>query len=237
MMPPSVSRRAVRYWIVVLIAFAIGLGGTAWFAQKQPPLYRANATLVLAPVTGLGDVRQITDALNTLDRRSVVASLAMVPSSRTVREQARAQLQLTSAQLSPYHVSTAVVPDTNVIEVSVEGPDPRIDAAYAYALSAQSIASTRQYYDIYVLKALDWPSIPTEAVGPGLVRKLIVGGILGLLVGIGAALLLAYASIHGAGSRLGRIRLGRRRPPKVIKGVHLPDLSEEFEEDVAAAAE
>ena len=229
---------ALRYWWVVLLTVAIALGSTAWFARQQAPTYRATATLVLAPIVGLADTREITDALNTLDRRSVVASLAMVPSSRTVKEQARAELKLSDAQLKLYAVQTAVVPDTNVIEVNVEGPNPRVDAALASAVAAQSIARTPVYYDIYVLKVLDWPIVPTEAIGPGLVRKLTVGGLIGLVVGTGAALLLGFASDHAAGARLsalvrksiggGRQR-GQGRPRRVMRGVHLVEASEEPE--------
>lgn len=244
--PTGVGNTLLRYWWIVLFSAAVSVAATAWFASKQPATYRASATLVLAPTDTLTTTRDVVDALNTLDRRSVVASLAMVPSSRTVKERARADLRLTKAQLRHYNVQTAVVPDTNVIEVTVEGPNPKIDADFAYTLALQSISSVSNYYDIYALKVLDLPSVPTEPVGPGLIRKLLVGGLLGLLIGIGAALLLSHASDRAMGPRLGAQvrrfldavglrRAGQRRPPRVIRGVHLieaSDAAEEAPEDV-----
>jgi uncharacterized protein involved in exopolysaccharide biosynthesis len=243
---PAVSStlgRTVGYWWVILLAILVGVGSTAWFARGQPPLFRANATLVLAPVEGLGDTRQVTDALNTLDRRSVVATLAMVPSSRAVRDRARAELGLTNAQIRPYQVKTAVVPDSNIIEVTVEGPNPQFAAAFAYAIAEQSISSTPEFYNIYAMKVLDWPVVPSHEAGPGLVRKLLVGGLSGLLVGIGAAMLLAYASAHRYRPRFGQAVRAlvhplrrKNRPARVIKGVHVPDIPDPADGEAGEAS-
>lgn len=248
-MNDSFASVVASYWWVVAVALVVSVASTAWIAWNQPPTYRANTTLVLAPIDGLGPTRDIVDSLNTLDRRSVVATLATVPSSRTIENRAMAELKLTPAQLEPYVVKTAVVPDTNVIEVTVEGPDPRLAAAFAYAIAQQSILSTPAYYDIYALKILDVPVIPTEDVGPGLVRKLLVGAILGLLIGIGAAMLLAYLALGRIGLRLGQSvnRLlpavgrkpneGERSFPSAIKAVHLADAPDQQEVTEEGAAD
>lgn len=181
-----------RHWWMILLAFAVGFGSTAFFTRMRAPAYRATTTLVIGPNENLKTPREVVDSLNTLDRRSVVATFAKLPSSRTVRERAAAQLQLPEPQLAPYEVRTAVVPDTNVLEVSVEGPDPRTAAALADAVAQQTTLYTREFYDIYGMKVLDRAREPTEPVGPGLSRTLLVGAVLGLLIGVGAASLFDY---------------------------------------------
>lgn len=211
--PPPATRPTLRggpggvahYWWVIVIAVVFAMGSTAFFARNQPPVFRADATLVLAPIDGLGTTRDVVDSLNTLDRRSVVATLATVPASRTVRQRARTELRLTGEQIRNYDVKTAVVPDTNVIEVTVEGPNPKLVAALAYAIAQQSIASTPQYYNIYALKALDWPTVPSQDVGPSLGRKMIAGTLFGLFVGFAMALFLSYVFAERLGSRLGQL--------------------------------
>jgi len=181
-----------RYWWLILLAFSIGFGSTAFFTSLRAPTYRATTTLVVGPNESLKTPREVVDSLNTLDRRSVVATFAKLPSSRTVRERAQAQLQLNEAQLKPYEVRTVVVPDTNVLEVSVEGPDPRLSAALADAVAQQTTQYTREFYDIYGMKVLDRAQEPTERVGPGLSRTLLVGALLGLLIGVGVASVFDY---------------------------------------------
>ena len=181
-----------RYWWLILLAFAFGFGSTAVFTSLRAPTYRATTTLVVGPNESLKTPREVVDSLNTLDRRSVVATFAKLPSSRTVRERAQGQLQLNEAQLKPYDVRTVVVPDTNVLEVSVEGPDPRTVAAFADAVAQQTTQYTREFYDIYGMKVLDRAQEPTERVGPGLSRTLLVGATLGLLIGVGVASVFDY---------------------------------------------
>lgn len=181
-----------RYWWIIVIAVAFAIGSTFYFAKQQPPAFAAKATLVIVPINGLATTREIVDSLNTLDRRSIVATYALLPSSRTIRERARSQLRLSEAQIRPYTVRTAVVPDTNALDVTAEGPNARFAAALAHAVAEQSVFFTREFYGIYDMKVLDWPSVPKQALGPGLLRELAVGGILGLLVGIGAALFLGF---------------------------------------------
>lgn len=192
MNPDTAKHFLRRYWWVILLAFAVGFGSTAYFSRLRAPAYRATTTLVVGPNETLKTPREVVDSLNTLDRRSVVATFAKLPSSRTVRERAQAQLQLAEAQLTPYEVRTAVVPDTNVLEVSVEGPDPQVAASFADAVAQQTTQYAREFYDIYGMKVLDRAQEPTERVGPGLSRTLLVGAVLGLLIGVGVASVFDY---------------------------------------------
>ena len=188
-----------RYWWMILLAFAVGFGSAAFFTRRRTPTYRATTTLVVGPSENLKTTREVVDSLNTLDRRSVVATFARLPSGRTVRERAQQQLQLNEQQLAPYEVKTAVVPDTNVLEVSAEGPDARLAAAFADAVADQTTTYASEVYGIYGMKVLDRAVVPTEEAGPGLSRSLLVGAALGLLIGVGVASLFEALRRYGRG--------------------------------------
>ena len=180
-----------RYWWIVLAALLAGLGSTALFALGRTPTYLASATLVVGPNETLTTSREIVDSLNALDRRSVVATFARIPPSRTLQARSEQRLGLSPGQAAPYAVKTIIVPDTNVLEISVEGPDRRLVAALANELAVQTIGYAREFYQIYALKQLDRAAEPGEAIGPKLLRKLVAGGLLGLLIGVAAAFLLS----------------------------------------------
>ena len=199
-----------RYWWLILLAFAIGFGSAAFFSRRGPATYRATTTLVVGPNESLKTTREVVDSLNTLDRRSVVATFARLPAGRTVRDRARQQLQLDEARLAPYEVRTAVVPDTNVLEVTVDGPDARTAAVFADAVAEQTTGHAREVYEIYGMKVLDRAQVPTEPVGPGLSRSLLVGAALGLLIGVGVASLFDY--------------LRRRGRPRAAAAAHAPEV-------------
>jgi uncharacterized protein involved in exopolysaccharide biosynthesis len=179
-----------NYWWIILAAVIVGIGSTALFAQRRTPVYVASATVVVGPNSALTEPRVIVDSLNALDRRSVVATLARLPSSRTVRDRSAQHLGVSPQQLALYSVRTVVVPDTNVLEMSVEGPDRRLVAAFANEIAGQTIAYAQDFYTVYALRLLDRASEPGHPTGPDLSRKLLAGGLLGLLIGLAAAFLL-----------------------------------------------
>jgi capsular polysaccharide biosynthesis protein len=137
------------------------------------------------------------DTLNTLDRRSVVATYAKIPSSRTVRTKALEQLGISGAQRYAYYVRSTVVPDTNIIEVLVEGPAPGTTAEMANAVSQQAREYVRHFYGIYGLKVLDPARPSTLAVKPRIGRNLGVSLVFGLFLGIVTALLLEFRRSPG----------------------------------------
>ena len=194
--PPEIPQDYLRrgagilkgYWWVILLAVAIATVSTLYFAGRQTQEYHASSTLVVQPGASLATTHEIVDSLESLDRRSTVATLATLPSSALIRGRAQRQLRIAPAELAPYQVRTAIVPDTNVIEVAVDGPNPRLTAAFANAVADQAIGYTGAFYSIYTMKVLDRAAEPEHRAGPDLLRKVLAAGLLGLVVGLGAAL-------------------------------------------------
>ncbi|MFM5923942.1 MAG: YveK family protein [Novosphingobium sp.] len=189
---PSFARTVLGNWWILALSLVLCIGTAAYFASAEIPVYKARTTLVIGPKKDLKETREISDSLNTLDRRSVVATLAMLPTSRTVRQAAQQQLRLSDAQFGAYSIKTNVVPDSNALEVTAEGPDPRTAAALLAAVADQTVARTGAVYDIFEMQVLDRARAPSEPAGVGWPRKLLAGAIFGLLIGIAAAFMLAY---------------------------------------------
>ncbi|MBI4468902.1 MAG: hypothetical protein HY650_06240 [Acidobacteria bacterium] len=181
-----------RHWWLMILTPGLVFGATAYFTHKQRPTYRAVATVIVGPNEKLARVDEIAGSLNTLDRRSVVATYARIPSSRTVRERAREDLGLQRHEISPYDVRTTIVPDTNVVEISVEGPDARLATAVANAVVEQAKDYVQEFYGIFGLKLLDRASQPSRPVRPVMSRNLSVGAVFGLLMGVSLTLLYDY---------------------------------------------
>ena len=188
----DVSRFLQQYWWLIVLTFLVSFVTTSLFTFRRPATYRAATTLVVGPNEKITAPREIVDTLDTLDRRSVIATFAKVPSSRTVRERAQTQLGLAAAQIEPYQVKTVVVTDTNVLEVSVEGPDPQLTANFVNAIAQQTRDYAQEFYNIYAMKVLDQAEVPQGPVRAEWLRELGVGSAIGLLVGLGTALSLNY---------------------------------------------
>lgn len=179
-----------RSWWLIALAVASAAGSSAYFTARQAPAYEVSTTLVIAPRDGITNRHEILDSLNTLDRRSIVATFAKIPLSRVVREAAQQQLALTAQHLRPYRVRTSVLPDTNIVKVTVEGPDPSLAALLANAIADQSTRHIKRVYRLYTFKTLDPAIQPSQPVRPSRARTLGTGTALGLLLGVGLGFLV-----------------------------------------------
>ena len=79
-----------------------------------------------------------------------------------------------------------------MLEVSVSGSEAQLAANYANAIGEQTRNYAQEFYSIYGIKVLDTADVPREPVRNVWMRELGVGGLLGLLLGLGMALLLNY---------------------------------------------
>ncbi|MFL6203380.1 MAG: hypothetical protein ACJ76J_29790 [Thermoanaerobaculia bacterium] len=88
-----------------------------------------------------------------------------------------------------YQIHASVLPNTNIIKVDVEGPDPRRAADVANAAAAVTRREARSMYRIYTMHPLERAVAVRQPIHPTPARNLLVAGILGLFLGIAAALL------------------------------------------------
>ena len=181
------------WWIVVLI-IAGSLGSTAFFTHTQTPIFQATTTLVVWPSKNITDANDIVRSLDTLDRRVYVAMYSKIPCSQMVRNRAQEKLGLSADQLKPYQITTIVIPDTNILKVSVEGPDPSLTANFANAVAEQAKQYIEETYSVFELKILDRATQPISPARPNMGRNLSVATVLGLLVGL--ALVFVRESIQ-----------------------------------------
>jgi receptor protein-tyrosine kinase len=200
----AVPRRERRYvralragWWIVALAFAAALGAAALFTSREVPVYRASATVVVAPnetVEGVGDVLR---SLETLERRSVIATFARIPSTAQARA-AVAQRLGTKGDLGGYRIEASVLPNTNILKIDVEGPEPKTTAAAANAAAELIHDEVRSLYRIYTTRTLSAAAPPSRPVHPDPRRNYVVAGLLGLLAGLVAALALDRLRPAGA---------------------------------------
>jgi len=181
--------RALRRggWLVLAVtavAVAVAWGLTA----RENPTYQASASLVVTPNTEVEDITDLLRSLETLERRTVVATFARLPGSPETRDAAAQRMGLEPRDLRYYWVGGAVVPNTNIVRIDVYGPEAERTAAVANAVARVVRREARHLYQIYSLREVARAEPPSRPVRPDLQRNLLVAGILGLFLGLLAAL-------------------------------------------------
>lgn len=195
-MPTSdLYRRAfTRRWWVILLAAALAVAAAAWATSRQRPVYRASTTMAVIPNSEVSGTEDVLRSLDTLERRTVVATFARIPSAAETRVDAARRMKVPDRDIRSYHIRASVLPNTNIIKVDVEGPDRRLVAAVANAVAATTRREARSMYRIYTMHTLERAVTARRPIHPTPARNYLVAGILGLFLGVAAALLIERLS-------------------------------------------
>ena len=179
------------WWIVTvtaLSALAIALASTL----AVTPVYRTNARFVISPNLARIGEKDLVRSLEALDKRSIVVTYAEVLNSDLIYENAFKALQMQSSALKEYSHSTVVLPEANILELTVQGSDPNIVAALANNIGQQAIEYIQQLYSVYDLKFLDAAVPPSTPIRPQPLRDASMAFALGLIVGAVLAILREF---------------------------------------------
>ena len=178
-----------NWWFILLTAF-VALAASLTVSYVSVPQYNAVARFIIIPSASLTDGRDVADSLDTLDRRSVVATYAEVMNSSRIFYSASELLGLDPLMLiEDYKIQAVDIPDSSVLELTVSGPDPVLTAKLGNAIGYQSIAFSRSLNLIYDLNVLD-AAVPSEfPISPVPLRDGVVALVLGISIGAVLAVL------------------------------------------------
>jgi capsular exopolysaccharide synthesis family protein len=188
-----------QQWFVVVLLAILGLGSAAAYTYRQTPIYSAQIQLFVSvhnasPSRG-ADISQMSQGSTFTQQR--VKSYANLVTSPSITEAVIAQLRLpyTPGQLAG-EISASSPLDTVVLDIDVSDPDPARAAKIANAVGVQfpRYISTLETPTGQVLSPV-WITVtrdavaPTVPVSPRIPLNLALGLIVGLGLGIAAAVL------------------------------------------------
>ena len=184
-----------RWWLITLCAVVV-LGASAGFAWLQTPKYAAHVKLFVSTRAG-GDPTATFNGGQFAQAR--VKSYADILSSDLVVGAVKRQLQLPESVADLQKKITASAPlDTVVIDVTVTDTDPTrardIAAAVGnqFTLPADQLETPQgQRLSAVKVTVVEPASLPGSPVSPDKTLFLALGLLVGLVVGVGAAVLWA----------------------------------------------
>lgn len=176
------------WWLVVVTALA-ALNVALVVAYLQTPLYRTSARFVVSPNASLTSGRDVITSLEALDKPSIVSTYAEVLNSDRIYRQAVETLQVDADLFEDYQVSTVVLPDTTILQLSVAGPQPQLTALLANHIGQQAIDYIHALNQVYEIGFLDPAAVPTTPFSPQPLRDAGLALALGLVLGAGLAIL------------------------------------------------
>lgn len=175
-----------RWWPLVANVFVVAVVATVVLVQQQPAVYESSGTFVVRPRSV--DQEDAVRAFDTLIRGvEINATYAAIAKSGMIRDLAQDRLDDAGVD-GKASVAAEIVTGTNILELTVQGPDPGHVHALASALADEIVTYIDGLDDAYVLAPLDPPEEPGSPVGPARRLTIVLGVVLGLGLGVGLAL-------------------------------------------------
>lgn len=177
-----------RNWHVLATVLFATILTSVIATALQDRIYESSAQLVVSPTTAPMDPSDTIRAVETLERRTVVATFARMASAPDVLTALQSELKLTKEQARGLRITGSVIPSTNIIRIDVRGSDPRVAADAANIAADITARNAASLYRVYELRFLSRAVAPAAPVHPDRRRNLLVGATLGLVLGFAAAL-------------------------------------------------
>lgn len=184
-----------RGWWIVALTGLIALFVALVVSFFSVPIYRTSARFVVSPNPSLVTGRDVVTSLEALDKRSIVSTYAEFLNSARIFDETLQELGIVQSDAAQYTHTTVVLPDANILELSVDGPNPQVTATIANSLGQRAISYIRSLYQVYDITFLDPASVPAVPIRPQPLRDGALALVLGVVIGAVLAILREQISI------------------------------------------
>lgn len=186
-----------RSWWVVVVCALTASNLALVLAYQQDPQYRAEASYLVRPGVSIEDNRDLLNSFFPLDGRALTVTYAEILQSERMFATAAEELDIETGTLKLYKKSAVVLPESNVLVLSVSGPDPEVAASLVNTIGQLSIDYFSQLYQVYDVQLLDPAVTPTVPYSPTPVRDAGIAGALGVAIGFGLGFARESLSLLG----------------------------------------
>jgi diguanylate cyclase (GGDEF)-like protein len=182
-------RMLQRSWWVIAVTALMAVMVTLLASYFTTPIYRSVSRFIVSPnpaiITGESNT---LDSIGLLDKRSIITTYSEILNSPRIYRETLPDVNLTEADVEDYEYIAVVLPDTNILEFSVLGPDAGITTLLANSIGAHAVEYIQNLYPVYDLSLLDPAIVPLEPISPLPLRDAGVALVVGLAIGVALAL-------------------------------------------------
>lgn len=188
-------RLILKNWWLILAFTLIAVTVTLLFTYAQTPIYQADSTYVtrLNPnATNNATDASIFGFDTLLNQQRIFVTYCDVMSSTAVKTRAFEIANLSSANVNAddYSGVCTVLPESNVLQLSVTGPAPAVVQNLNQAIGLAAIERINALYPPFPIEQLDEVSLLPQPISPNVQFNLLLSIALGLTVSIMVILLL-----------------------------------------------
>jgi capsular exopolysaccharide synthesis family protein len=137
-----------RHWLFLALCFILSIVLSVIVVQRQTPIFSATSTLLISPPTGPVRGQDSTDSLidqitGAAQARNIDTQIAILKEQPSIKQAAH-RLHISEEDAFKANVFVDSVGNTNLAEITVEHPSPRIAKSLADEIATDYLDWTRQ---------------------------------------------------------------------------------------------
>lgn len=179
-------------WVIAAVVIAVAASAiiTQFFITPQ---YQASCWLFVNTFSSDSSYTQNQISATQLQAATQLANtyIQMLRSETVLNDVSGELGGAYSPQQLSQMISASVITDTQILVITVTHPDPEQAAQIANAVAQVAPASIQSFVEGSSVTVPQYASVPTAPSSPSMSRNLLIGFLVGLVVGVGAAL-VAY---------------------------------------------
>jgi capsular polysaccharide biosynthesis protein len=169
-----------RWWMIGAIAL-VGAIAAYWLSLLNPPVYEAASKFVIATDDSIEDAADVAAALGVLRNRQVTATFAEILQSQTLLDLATKEV---GAANSDFESASVVLPESNVVSLTVSGPDADAVRDVNEIIGAAAGEDFVSLYPIFEALQLESAKTPSAPASPVPIRDALFGAAVGAFLGL-----------------------------------------------------
>ena len=175
-----------RGWWIIALTILIAANVSLLVSYFTPPVYQSSERFIVSPNSGVySNSYDLISSLDVLDRRSIINTYSEILSSPSVYTKSP-DIQKIDPQViaKQYNISVVVLPDTNIIKLVVEGPNPNQVLLLTQSIGSEALTYINRLYPVYNLSILDQAELPTTPIRPQPLQSAGLSILFGAIIGI-----------------------------------------------------
>ena len=173
-----------HWWVIVLSALAfVGLA-LAYTNLFITPLYRASVTIYVNNSVSSSNVEYITGSDLTVSQKLVSTYVNIIKSDTVLQKVCDEKDLPYSASHLRGMITAEQVDKTELFDVFVTDPDPKLAAMIANAIAEVAPGEIANFVEGSSTKIIDYAKVPSSPYSPNYLRNTMIGLMLGVLAAL-----------------------------------------------------
>lgn len=195
-----------RWWVVALVALIV-LAVAGWRIVSTPKEYVAQALMVVGPDPTMSQDDLIRSG-GVFDFSSFTGTYADILDSKLTVTRSMDSISLSPSVRQKYQVNVTQEPTSNVLRISVRGPDQAIVERLVQSVQDNGRVIARSIFPLYQLSSLESGATTAKVDTLSLTKSVPIAAVVALGLGVLAALWVDSLLTHRSGSPLNNAATG-----------------------------